>query len=87
MRRFRFKLSTVLILTALAAWGMATGLPYERHGMIGTHHMQPFTNFWWEFNPLGLLPTLALLAFLTWKAVARRREKGRERSAESPATA
>ena len=79
-RLFRFRLSTVLILTAIVAWGMATGLPYERHGLMGTHHMQPFTSYWWEFNPLGLLPCFALAAFLGWKATWEVVDRRRGRS-------
>ncbi|MGD9645047.1 MAG: hypothetical protein AB7U73_05000 [Pirellulales bacterium] len=75
-RWFRFKLSSVLILTAILAWAMATRpywfwiqMPPDPNGPVGKHDAIRFnSDFAW--------PALALLAFLVWKAawaVAARR--------------
>ena len=75
----RFRLSTVLILTAILAWGMATDfyVPDYRADMRGLivkpvpviyrgsmRHYQHGYRLNWEL----LFPALALVAFLTWKA-------------------
>jgi hypothetical protein len=74
-RWFQFKLSTVLILTAIAAWGMAIP-PLVVTGYSGTlTHLDEVRSV----NPTLGWPALALAAFLAWKAawavVERRRSK------------
>ena len=51
-RRFRFRLSTVLIVTAITAWAMAT--PLSRNKVYPNPHLA------W--------PALTLAAFVGWKA-------------------
>ncbi|MGE0536599.1 MAG: hypothetical protein AB7O68_16635 [Pirellulales bacterium] len=58
MRWFRFRLSTVLILTAIAAWWMAS-LPFWDPASYKAS-LRP--------NPLLTLPALALAMFVLWKA-------------------
>jgi hypothetical protein len=93
-RWFRFRLSTVLILTAIAAWAMAirprvvattrdyhvgdSNLPWLVRDSFARHPGLRHVVLTQEsFNPQLLSPTLALVAFLAWKAaravVERRR--------------
>jgi hypothetical protein len=81
-RWFRFRLSTVLILTAIAAWGMACPLfetvtIFQRRQMIvsGT----PIR----RLSEPGILPIAALAAFLAWKAAWAVFERRRRQPAAS----
>jgi hypothetical protein len=84
-RRFRFRLSTVLILTAITAWGMTIprcvrhGAPYFVHYLAaappppGAVDRKPgqtaFLIYDLKLNPAVLRPALTLAVFLDWKAV------------------
>jgi hypothetical protein len=57
---FRFRLSTVLILTALTAWGMSMPLFYSYQTPGG--FSPPQTHY--IFNRTQFLPGLAMVAFL-----------------------
>ncbi|MBX9788474.1 MAG: hypothetical protein K2Y37_06125 [Pirellulales bacterium] len=81
-RWFRFRLSTVLILTAILAWGMATRphivpgpgahiiwTPPEtkaERDSIWTRWGTPYANR--KLNPALRWPAIALAVFLSWKA-------------------
>ena len=108
-RWFRFKLSTVLILTAIAAWAMACrpdpGLVYydtaSGREFVAGHFPNDFgDDGYWTFsivsskstavrhlqvflgpNPELAYPTLALVAFLAWKAAWAVVERRRRTSA------
>jgi hypothetical protein len=69
-RWFRFRLSTVLILTAIVAWGMACR-PYlvEREfGYVLTVGNTIYTDGGHELNTALKWPALVLIAFVAWKA-------------------
>ena len=73
-RWFRFRLSTVLILTAIAAWAMACWPSYGDLWIRFAKRPQipPIPTPFWIFAPAAtvgdiLWPALALLAFLAWK--------------------
>jgi hypothetical protein len=83
-RWLRFRLSTVLILTVIAAWVMATRPIRHRIVWVGDFSCP---GEWDEFNPHFLAPTTALALFLTWKAgwaIAARRRNRRESGAAVP---
>ena len=79
-RWFQFKLSTILILTAIAAWGMGTkpwlishSIPDPRNQTVPLIGGSSVTYTWPDeeqriLNPALQWPTLALASFLTWKA-------------------
>ena len=64
VRRFQIRLSTVLLLTAIAAGGMATW-PWVPHRSPGTMNCSP--SFFDYVNPLAMLPGMALVGFVAWK--------------------
>jgi len=92
-RWLRFRLSTVLILTAIVAWGMAVGpwtTLYSRVMWGPDMQSHPGTIIvdgevrvvkGYEFNPAFGLAALALLAFLAWKVASPVVERRRRRSA------
>ena len=109
-RWFRFRLSTVLILTAIVAWGMACrphiGLEYWTNPLTSRTHVVGYIpedrDGSWRFeasswnvstsrglivhvgpNPQLAWPTLALAAFLAWKAAWAVVERRRRRSARA----
>ena len=65
-RWFQVRLSTVFVLTAIAAGGMATWPWIRRHHHSGELICGP--TIFQLANPLALLPALALFAFVAWKA-------------------
>ena len=73
-RRFRFRLSTVLILTAILAWAMA--IPYETWRYIDGSTGDTWTRYY--PSPGHIYPAIVLAAFLIWKfarAVIERRRR------------
>jgi hypothetical protein len=95
-RWFRFRLSTVLILTAISAWGMATR-PYvsfydtyeSEMDFVGDFtfckahkwNAEVWTVTRYRLNSRLALPALALAAFLAWKAAWAMIERRRGQSA------
>ena len=84
-RWFRFRLSTVLILTAIAAWGMALRPLFVsvKPGYKGHFVAVPAGPYFTAVvpNPNLKWPALALAAFLAWKAAWAVAERRRRRSA------
>lgn len=74
LRHCRFRLSTVLILTAIAAWAMA--IPYQRWRYIDGSTGDTWTRYY--PSPGHIYPAIVLAAFLIWKfarAVIERRRR------------
>lgn len=86
-RWFRFRLSTVLILTAIVAWGMAAG-PWmyteeiHAHGSpSGMIQDSDYIMLIDKFNPDAMFPVAALAFFLTLKIAGAMVDYRRHKSA------
>jgi hypothetical protein len=68
-RWFRFRLSTLLILIAIAAWG--TVYPPFETVTIRTQQQARVSEFQvLKLSEVGVLPIIALAIFITWKAAS-----------------
>lgn len=86
-RWFRFRLSTVLILISIVAWGMATG-PWmyteEIHAHGSPSGMMQDSDYIMhidKFNPYAMFPVAALAFFLALKIAGAMVDHRRHKSA------